>query len=150
MNNQVLKYKFTVSTIGMGTCGNDGVYTFKVKGALSAATSSSISITPTFTAPTSSPTCTYSLPTTVIANIASSVIECKVTSALSSATITIGSMTGTGVTISGLPKSMIGIATCSGKTDGGNEEGNQGGNNDSNANLIQLSKVLILAFFFIF
>jgi hypothetical protein len=41
-------------------------------------------------------------------------------------------MTGTGVTISGLPKSMTGTATCAGKTDSGND----GGNNDSNANLI--------------
>ena len=137
---------FTASGIGTGTCGNEGVYTFNVNGQLSAATASAISITPTFTAPTSSPTCTCSLPITATANIASAKIECKVTSALSSATITIGSMTGTGVTIKGLPQTMTGTATCAGKTDGGNE----GGNNDSNANLIHLSKVLILAFFFLF
>ena len=136
----------TVLSIGTGTCGNDGVYTFNVNGALSAATASAISITPTFTAPTSSPTCTCSLPITAQANIASAKIECKVTSALSSATITIGSMTGTGVTIKGLPQTMTGTATCAGKTDTGNE----GGNNDSNANLIHLSKMLILAFFFLF
>ena len=115
-----------------GTCGKDVVYKFNVNGALSAATASAIIIKPTFTAPTSSPTCTCSLPITAQANIASAKIECKVTSALSSATITIGSMTGTGVTISGLPKSMTGTATCAGKTDSGND----GGNNDSNANLI--------------
>ena len=137
---------FTASSIGTGTCGNDGVYTFNVNGALSAATASAISITPTFTAPTSSPTCTCSLPITAQANIASAKIECKVTSALSSATITIGSMTGTGVTVGGLPQTMTGTATCAGKTDTGNE----GGNNDSNANLIHLSKMLILAFFFLF
>ena len=137
---------FTASSIGTGTCGNDGVYTFNVNGALSAATASAISITPTFTAPTSSPTCTCSLPITAQANIASAKIECKVTSALSSATITIGSMTGTGVTVGGLPQTMSGTATCAGKTDSGNE----GGNNDSNANLIHLSKMLILAFFFLF
>lgn len=137
---------FTASGIGTGTCGNDGVYTFNVNGALSAATASAISITPTFTAPTSSPTCTCSLPITAQANIASAKIECKVTSALSSATITIGSMTGTGVTVGGLPQTMTGTATCAGKTDTGNE----GGNNDSNANLIHLSKMLILAFFFLF
>lgn len=137
---------FTASSIGTGTCGNDGVYTFNVNGQLSAATASAISITPTFTSPTSSPTCTCSLPITATANIASAKIECKVTSALSSATITIGSMTGTGVTIKGLPQTMTGTATCAGKTDSGNE----GGNNDSNANLIHLSKMLILAFFFLF
>ncbi len=137
---------FTASSIGTGTCGNDGVYTFNVNGALSAATASAISITPTFTAPTSSPTCTCSLPITATANIGTAKIECKVTSALSSATITIGSMTGTGVTIKGLPQTMTGTATCAGKTDTGNE----GVNNDSNANLIHLSKMLILAFFFLF
>ena len=142
----VVSPTFTASGIGTGTCGNDGVYTFNVNGALSAATASAISITPTFTAPTSSPTCTCSLPITAQANIASAKIECKVTSALSSATITIGSMTGTGVTIKGLPQTMTGTATCAGKTDTGNE----GGNNDSNANLIHLSKMLILAFFFLF
>ena len=137
---------FTASSIGTGTCGNDGVYTFNVNGQLSAATASAISITPTFTAPTSSPTCTCSLPITATANIGTAKIECKVTSALSSATITIGSMTGTGVTIKGLPQTMTGTATCAGKTDTGNE----GVNNDSNANLIHLSKMLILAFFFLF
>ena len=137
---------FTASSIGTGTCGNDGVYTFNVNGALSAATASAISITPTFTAPTSSPTCTCSLPITAQANIASAKIECKVTSALSSATITIGSMTGTGVTVGGLPQTMTGTATCAGKTDTGNE----GVNNDSNANLIHLSKMIILVFFFLF
>ena len=55
-------------------------------------------------------------------------------------------MTGTGVTVGGLPQTMTGTATCAGKTDTGNE----GGNNDSNANLIHLSKMLILAFFFLF
>ena len=100
-----------------GTCGKDVVYKFNVNGALSAATASAIIIKPTFTAPTSSPTCTCSLPITAAANIASGKIECQVT-ALSSTTITIGSMTGT--------------ATCAGKTDSGND----GGNNDSNANLI--------------
>ena len=137
---------FTASSIGTGTCGNDGVYTFNVNGALSAATASAISIKPTFTAPTSSPTCTCSLPITATANIGTAKIECKVTSALSSATITIGSMTGTGVTIKGLPQTMTGTATCAGKTDSGNE----GGNNNSNANLIHLSKMLILVFFFLF
>ena len=122
---------FTVSSIETGTCGKDVVYKFNVNGALSAATASAIIIKPTFTAPTSSPTCTCSLPITAAANIASGKIECQVT-ALSSTTITIGSMTGTGVTISGLPKSMTGTATCAGKTDSGND----GGNNDSNANLI--------------
>ena len=139
---------FTASNIATGTC-NEGEYTFIVSGTLSAATSSAITITPTFTSPTSAPTVTCSLPVTAAANIGSAAIECKVTSALSSATITVSGMTGTGVTVSGLPKTMTGTATCAGKTDNSNPTGDNEGSDD-NAKFIQLSKFLMVILFFIF
>ena len=140
---------FTASSIATGTC-NDGVYTFKVSGSLNAATTSAITITPTFTSPTSAPTVTCTLPITAAANIGSAAIECKVTSALSDATITVSAMTGTGVTVSGLPKTMTGTATCAGKTDNSNPSSDNEGSDDDNAKFIQLSKFLMVILFFIF
>ncbi len=140
---------FTASSIATGTC-NDGVYTFKVSGSLNEATTSAITIKPTFTSPTSAPTVTCTLPITAAANIASAAIECKVTSTLSSATITVSAMTGTGVTVSGLPKTMTGTATCAGKTDNSNPSSDNEGSDDDNAKFIQLSKFLMVILFFIF
>ena len=102
---------FTASSIAEGRC-SDGKYTFSVSGSLNEATTSAIEITPTFTSPTSAPTVTCTLPITEAANIASAAIVCEITSALSDATITVSAMSGTGVTVSGLPKTMAGTATC--------------------------------------
>ena len=139
---------FTASSIATGTCGNDGIFTFKVSGALSAATSSAITITPTFTSPTKAPTVTCSLPVTAAANIASAAVECKVTSALSGDKITVSAMTGTGVTISGLPQTMTGTATCAGKSEEKKNDGSDG--SDDDAKFIQLSKFLMIILFTIF
>ena len=142
---------FTASSIATGTCGNDGIFTFKVSGALSAATSSAITITPTFTSPTKAPTVTCSLPVTAAANIASAAVECKVTSALSGDKITVSAMTGTGVTISGLPQTMTGTATCAGKSEEKKNEGSDGSDgSDDDAKFIQLSKFLMIILFTIF
>lgn len=142
---------FTASSIATGTCGNDGIFTFKVSGALSAATSSAISIKPTFTSPTKAPTVTCSLPVTAAANIASAAVECKVTSALSGDKITVSAMTGTGVTISGLPQTMTGTATCAGKSEEKKNEGSDGSDgSDDDAKFIQLSKFLMIILFTIF
>jgi hypothetical protein len=145
---------FTASSIPAGTCGDDGVYTFKVSGTLSAATSTAITLTPAFTSPATAPTVTCSLPATASGNIASAAVECKVTSALNSDTITVSGMTGTGITLSGFPKSMSGTATCSGKTNdaGQGGSGGSGGNGGSgdDAKFIQLSKFLMIILFFIF
>ena len=63
-------------------------------------------------------------------------------------------MTGTGITLSGFPKSMSGTATCSGKTNdaGQGGSGGSGGNGGSgdDAKFIQLSKFLMIILFFIF
>ena len=139
---------FTASSIATGTCSS-GKYTFSVSGTLSAATASAITITPTFTSPTSAPTVTCSLPVTAAANIGSAAIECEITSALNGATITVSGMTGSGVTVSGLPKTMTGTATCAGKTDNSNPTGDNEGSDD-NAKFIQLSKFLMVILFFIF
>ena len=145
---------FTASSIPAGTCGDDGVYTFKVSGTLSAATSTAITLTPAFTSPATAPTVTCSLPATASGNIASAAVECKVTSALNSDTITVSGMTGTGITLSGFPKSMSETATCSGKTNdaGQGGSGGSGGNGGSgdDAKFIQLSKFLMIILFFIF
>ena len=132
---------FTAKSIPVGTCGSDGVYTFTISGSLSAATASALSITPTFTSPTK-PTVTCSLPITATSNIGSANIECKVTSSLSSATITVSALSGQGITFSGLPQTMSGTATCAGKTD---DSGNNG--SDANGKFIQFSKFLIFTIF---
>ena len=142
---------FTASGISTGTCDSKGQYTFKVNGELSAATNSAISITTAFTSPATAPTYTCSLPITSD-NLSSAYIECTITSVLSSDTITIGSMTGTGITISGLPKSMTGTATCSGKTESEDDNTNQNNNNssDDDGKFIQVCKFVILTIFLIF
>ena len=136
---------FTASSIATGTCSS-GKYTFSVSGTLSADTASAITITPTFTSPDPAPTVTCSLPATSAGNAA---IECEITSALNGATITVSGMTGSGVTVSGLPKTMTGTATCAGKTDNSNPTGDNEGSDD-NAKFIQLSKFLMVILFFIF
>ena len=142
---------FTASSIPAGTCGDDGVYTFKVSGTLSAATSTAITLTPAFTSPATAPTVTCSLPITTAENIGSAAVECKVTSALNSDTITVSGMTGTGITLSGFPKSMSGTATCSGKTNDAGQGGSGGnGGSGDDAKFIQLSKFLMIILFFIF
>ena len=142
---------FTASSIPAGTCGNDGVFTFKVSGTLSAATSSAITLTPAFSSPATAPTVTCSLPATASGNVGSAAVECKVTSALNSDTITVSGMTGTGITLSGFPKSMSGTATCSGKTNDAGQGGSGGnGGNGDDAKFIQLSKFLMIILFFIF
>ena len=155
---------FAASSIPAGNCGNDGVYTFTVSGTLSAATCSAITLTPAFSSPATAPTVTCSLPATASGNVASAAIECKVTSALNSDTITVSGMTGTGITFSGFPKSMTGTSATKnwrqeqGVSGGNGGSGGSGGNGGSSgsggssddAKFIQLSKFLMIILFFIF
>ena len=142
-----VSYTFTAKSIPAGTCGTDGVYTFTISGTLSAATTSALTITPTFTSPSTKPNVTCSLPITTSANINSANIECKVTSALSSATVEVSALSGTGITFSGLPQTMSGTATCAGKSNDSGSGNDGNGNDGSDGKFIQLSKFLIFAIF---
>ena len=128
---------FTASAIATGTC-TSGSYTFKVNGELSAATATAITITPTFTSLSAAPTVTCSLPASTVENLSTAAIECTITSALNGDTFAISAMTGTGVTVSGLPKTMTGTATCAGKSEEKKNDYSDG--SDDDAKFIQLSK----------
>ena len=113
------------------SCGNDGVYTFKISGSLSGVITSALSIITTFTSLMKSiVTCSLSIITN--SNIGSDNIECKVISNLSSGNIIVSDLSCKGITFSGLILTMSGNATCDGKSD---DRGS-----DDNGIFIQFSK----------